>query len=187
MCEFCPARTSARNDVCIKTPVNTVRSRGGGVQNSTWNLTRSHHHSTEFVVVVGGGPYRILSLPHANATTASAAPSAATAATTTTTTKQTNAPSFQRQVSPTMSSLAALRSTATRRLFVVPTTASSTVRNTQRRHFALGEHSGPAPEWTGVDKIVRSYFPHDYQRTFNFVIDFSLLCVFFVCGVLFLL
>jgi hypothetical protein len=35
----------------------------------------------------------------------------------------------------------------------------------QKRSFALGGHHGPPPEWTGVDKIVRSYFPEDYQRT----------------------
>eukprot|EP00977_Amphora_coffeiformis_P008692 scaffold1982_cov93-Amphora_coffeaeformis.AAC.14 len=60
-----------------------------------------------------------------------------------------------------MASFAALRSTASRRLLV------PAVRNTQRRHLALGGHSGPPPEWTGIDKIVRSYVPHDYQRTFS--------------------
>jgi hypothetical protein len=35
----------------------------------------------------------------------------------------------------------------------------------QRRGMALGGHHGPPPEWTGVDKVVRGYFPEDYQRT----------------------
>lgn len=69
----------------------------------------------------------------------------------------------RRKKNPTMASLAALRSTATRRLQAA---APALFRNnTQRRHLALGGHSGPAPEWTGVDKIVRSYVPEDYQRT----------------------
>lgn len=34
----------------------------------------------------------------------------------------------------------------------------------QRRGFALGGHHGPPPEWEGVDKVVRGYFPEDYQR-----------------------
>lgn len=28
--------------------------------------------------------------------------------------------------------------------------------------------SAPAPEWTGIDKVVRGYFPEDYQREFGF-------------------
>jgi hypothetical protein len=26
--------------------------------------------------------------------------------------------------------------------------------------------SAPAPEWTGIDKVVRGYFPKDEQREF---------------------
>ena len=37
----------------------------------------------------------------------------------------------------------------------------------QTRGMALGGHHGPPPEWTGVDKVVRGYFPHDYQRTYR--------------------
>lgn len=37
----------------------------------------------------------------------------------------------------------------------------------QKRGMALGGHHGPAPEWTGVDKVVRRYFPEDYQRTYQ--------------------
>jgi hypothetical protein len=37
-------------------------------------------------------------------------------------------------------------------------------QKTQKRGMALGGHSGPPPEWTGIDKTVRSYFPEDYQR-----------------------
>jgi hypothetical protein len=32
----------------------------------------------------------------------------------------------------------------------------------QRRHMAGGGHA--APEWEGIDKIVRGYFPGDHQR-----------------------
>lgn len=39
--------------------------------------------------------------------------------------------------------------------------ASATV---QRRQ--MGGHA-PAPEWTGIDKVVRGYFPEDYQRKFR--------------------
>lgn len=35
----------------------------------------------------------------------------------------------------------------------------------QRRGFALGGSHGPPPEWEGVDKVVRGYFPEDYQCT----------------------
>ena len=35
----------------------------------------------------------------------------------------------------------------------------------QKRNFALGGHHGPPPEWTGIDKVVRGYFPEDYQCT----------------------
>lgn len=41
---------------------------------------------------------------------------------------------------------------------------SAAVTNTQKRNMALGGHHGPPPEWTGIDKIVRSYLPEDYQR-----------------------
>jgi len=34
----------------------------------------------------------------------------------------------------------------------------------QRRQMG-GSHA-PAPEWTGIDKVVRGYFPEDYQRKF---------------------
>mmetsp|Transcript_9765 Transcript_9765/g.12883 ORF Transcript_9765/g.12883 Transcript_9765/m.12883 type:complete len:133 (+) Transcript_9765:182-580(+) len=34
---------------------------------------------------------------------------------------------------------------------------------TQKRNMSLGESHGPPPEWEGVDKVVRSYFPHDHQ------------------------
>jgi hypothetical protein len=37
----------------------------------------------------------------------------------------------------------------------------------QKRNMALGGHHGPPPEWTGIDKVVRGYFPEDYQRTFE--------------------
>ena len=26
---------------------------------------------------------------------------------------------------------------------------------------------GPAPEWEGIDKVVRGYFPQDHQREFR--------------------
>uniref|UniRef100_A0A7S2R1X0 Uncharacterized protein n=1 Tax=Eucampia antarctica TaxID=49252 RepID=A0A7S2R1X0_9STRA len=34
------------------------------------------------------------------------------------------------------------------------------VRHQQRRQ--MGGHA-PAPEWTGIDKVVRGYFPQDHQ------------------------
>ena len=42
----------------------------------------------------------------------------------------------------------------------------------QRR--AMGGGHAPAPEWEGIDKVVRDVFPADYQRTCfiaNFVIQ----------------
>jgi hypothetical protein len=35
-------------------------------------------------------------------------------------------------------------------------------QNMQQRR---GMAHAPAPEWTGIDKVVRGYFPQDYQRT----------------------
>ena len=58
-----------------------------------------------------------------------------------------------------MASFSALSSVARRRV-VVPL-----IQRTQKRGMALGGHHGPPPEWTGVDKVVRGYFPEDYQRT----------------------
>ena len=59
-----------------------------------------------------------------------------------------------------MASFAALRMTSRRAV------ARVAIQNQQRRNLALGGASGPPPEWTGVDKIVRSYVPHDWQRKF---------------------
>ena len=39
-------------------------------------------------------------------------------------------------------------------------------QSTQRRHMAGGGHA--APEWEGIDKIVRGYFPGDHQRALIF-------------------
>ena len=54
------------------------------------------------------------------------------------------------------------------------TATTSTLRTTLRRvvqppatmtkRGMAGSH-GAKPEWTGIDKTVRSYFPEDYQRT----------------------
>ena len=63
-----------------------------------------------------------------------------------------------------MVSFAALRA-VTRRQFLQQRTPLL-LRKTQKRGMALGGHHGPPPEWTGVDKVVRGYFPEDYQRTF---------------------
>jgi hypothetical protein len=61
-----------------------------------------------------------------------------------------------------MVSFSALR-TAARRHAMPLFTAQ---QRQQRRGLALGGHHGPPPEWTGVDKVVRGYFPEDYQRTY---------------------
>ena len=66
--------------------------------------------------------------------------------------------------------------TSQRRLFASPHSATMTVYarvartagrtavRAQRRQMG-GSHA-PAPEWTGIDKVVRGYFPEDYQREF---------------------
>jgi hypothetical protein len=72
--------------------------------------------------------------------------------------KKKNAPA-----SRTMASFAALRTVARRRLATPLFTAQ---RQHQRRGLALGGHHGPAPEWKGVDKVVRGYFPEDYKCTY---------------------
>jgi hypothetical protein len=41
-------------------------------------------------------------------------------------------------------------------------TAVMATRQMQRRGMA---GHAPKPEWTGINKTVRSYFPEDYQRT----------------------
>jgi hypothetical protein len=60
-----------------------------------------------------------------------------------------------------MASFAALRNAARRNVMPV---FSGQQRHVQRRNLALGGHHGPPPEWEGVDKVVRGYFPEDYQR-----------------------
>lgn len=45
----------------------------------------------------------------------------------------------------------------------------------QRRSMAGG--GGPAPEWEGVDKVVRGVFPGDHQRTSPRV---TRICVFYL-------
>jgi len=62
----------------------------------------------------------------------------------------------------TMASFAALGSLARRSGRMAAPLAS---RHTQKRGMALGGSHGPPPDWQGVDKVVRSYFPEDYQRT----------------------
>jgi len=39
---------------------------------------------------------------------------------------------------------------------------------TQQQKRTMAGGGGPKPEWEGIDKIVRGYFPEDYQRTFQF-------------------
>ena len=46
----------------------------------------------------------------------------------------------------------------------VASTAGRTAARAQRRQMG-GSHA-PAPEWTGIDKVVRGYFPEDYQREY---------------------
>lgn len=46
-------------------------------------------------------------------------------------------------------------------------------RTQQRRGLALGGSSGPPPEWEGIDKVVRNYFPQDYQRALVYEIPDS--------------
>lgn len=65
---------------------------------------------------------------------------------------------------PTMASFAALRMTATRARVMA---RSYLAKNTQRRNMALGGVSKPAEEWEGIDRVVRTYLPHDYQSTFT--------------------
>ena len=58
-----------------------------------------------------------------------------------------------------MASLPALSAIARRRA------APAVVQHTQKRGMALGGSKGPPPDWQGVDKVVRGYFPEDYKRT----------------------
>ena len=44
-------------------------------------------------------------------------------------------------------------------------------RQQQRRNLSLGGHHGPPPEWSGIDKVVRGYFPEDYQCTCRMIPD----------------
>ena len=48
--------------------------------------------------------------------------------------------------------------------------ARQAVAATQKRHMGLGGHSGPPPEWEGIDKVVRDVIPHDHQRKLNKII-----------------
>ena len=80
---------------------------------------------------------------------------------------------------PTMTfALLARRTTllATRRATASASSSSkSSAAMTKRR---MGGSAAPAPEWEGIDKVVRGYFPQDDQR------EFILLCM--RRGVLFL-
>lgn len=62
--------------------------------------------------------------------------------------------------------LAVARTTTTLRRNAVITRV---VVQQQTKRGMAGGH-GPKPEWTGLDKTVRSYFPEDYQRTFVVVV-----------------
>jgi len=62
-----------------------------------------------------------------------------------------------------MVSFSALRAVARRR--AMPLFTRTTTQ--QRRGFALGGSHGPPPEWEGIDKVVRGYFPEDYQRAYS--------------------
>lgn len=46
----------------------------------------------------------------------------------------------------------------------VGTAAKQHLQNQTKRRMGGGGHA-PAPEWTGIDKVVRGVFPKDYQRT----------------------
>ena len=63
-----------------------------------------------------------------------------------------------------MVSFAALRVAARRAMPLVTRTS----QQHQRRNFSLGGHHGPPPEWEGIDKVVRGYFPEDWQRTWAY-------------------
>lgn len=61
----------------------------------------------------------------------------------------------------------------------------------QTKRGMAGGH-GPKPEWTGLDKTVRSYFPEDYQRTLvvvvkipnsPFLFTHSIQCIFMECEI----
>ena len=47
--------------------------------------------------------------------------------------------------------------------------ATAVARNQQCRQMGGGH--APAPEWTGIDKVVRGYFPEDHQRKWGFKND----------------
>lgn len=67
---------------------------------------------------------------------------------------------------------------------------NTATKSTQRRAMGGGGHA-PAPEWEGIDKVVRGVFPGDHQCEFfvccvrtRFFID-VLLCMIGVVDVLF--
>ena len=55
--------------------------------------------------------------------------------------------------------------TARRRFAVMA--HKTTQQTTQKRSMGGG---GPAPEWEGIDKVVRGVFPGDHHRTFSIII-----------------
>jgi hypothetical protein len=52
---------------------------------------------------------------------------------------------------------------ARRSIAVMAAHKTPPVQQWQRRAMA----AGPAPEWQGIDKVVRGVFPHDHQRMFR--------------------
>ena len=59
---------------------------------------------------------------------------------------------------------------------IVPLAASAARRRAamaaqQQQRRAMGGGHAPAPEWEGIDKVVRGYFPQDHQRTLPLVVS----------------
>lgn len=55
---------------------------------------------------------------------------------------------------------------ATTRRQAATTFVAASKQQSKRR---MASHAAAAPEWTGIDKVVRGYFPQDDQREFYFV------------------
>lgn len=54
-----------------------------------------------------------------------------------------------------------------RRQIAVMARKHMTQQVSQAQRRAMGGGHAPAPEWEGIDKVVRGVFPADYQREFR--------------------
>jgi hypothetical protein len=72
--------------------------------------------------------------------------------------------------------------TGTRSLVTSALRRTAAVVAQQRRTMASDRHSKPKPNWTGIDKVVRTYFPEDWQLGYAVFAFYGSLILYFSMG-----